>query len=243
MIILLMVQATSSNLAMGGNVATPDWWPIIKHSKNSILFASMMIGALPIFAGVNYSTVTFTKSKKGKPVFSGLLILGYGIILILLSFLGDINKILDIIILILMPVLHEYMLYIDRWSEKKGKIKYISNEEGVCVLDVAPDSIAKRMGIKMGDLILEINDLKLYRDDIIFNILETLPSIITMKVRRENGNIEELEGRASKSKEKLGIVIVPREVPKEATVARTDDSSFSDVLNKIKEKKDDNNKE
>lgn len=243
MIILLMVQATSSNLAMSGNVATPDWWPIIKHSKNVILFSTMMIGALPIFAGVNYSTVTFTRSKKGKPVFSGLLILGYGIILILLSFLGDINKILDVIILILMPILHEYMLYVDRLSEKKGKIKYVSNEEGVCVLDVASDSIAKRMGINMGDLILEINDLKLYRDEIIFNILETLPSIITMKVRRENGNIEELEARVSNSKEKLGIVIVPREVPKQATVEGRDNSSFSDVLNKIKEKKDDNNEE
>ena len=243
MIILLMVQATSANTTMGGSVTTPEWWPIIKHSKNTLLFATMVIGALPIFAGVNYSTVTFTKSKKNKPVFSGLLILGYGIVLILLSFLGDINKVLDVIILILMPALHEYMLYIDRLSEKKGKIKYVSNEEGVCVLDVASDSIAKGMGIKMGDLILEINNMKLYKDEIIFNILETLPSIINMKVRRENGNIEELEGKVPNSKEKLGIVIVPREVPKQATVTRSDNSSFSDVLNKIKEKKDSNDKE
>jgi len=99
------------------------------------------------------------------------------------------------------------------------------------------------MGIKMGDLILEINSMKLYKDEIIFNILEALPSIINMKVRRENGNIEELEGKVPNSKEKLGIVIVPREVPKQATVTRSDNSSFSDVLNRIKEKKDSNDKE
>jgi hypothetical protein len=243
MIILLMVQATSSNTAMGGSITTPEWWPIINHSKNMLIFATMVIGALPIFAGVNYSTVTFTKSKKNKPVFSGLLILAYGVILILLSSLGDINKVLDVIILTLMPVLHEYMLYIDRLSEKKGKIKYVSNEEGVCVLDVATDSIAKNMGIKMGDLILEINSIKLYKDEIVFNILESLPNILKMKVRRENGNIEELECKIVNGKEKLGIVIVPREVPKQATIAKSDNSSFSDILNKIKEKKDGNNKE
>jgi len=243
MIILLMVQATSANTVMGGSVNTPEWWPIINHNKNVLIFATMVIGALPIFAGVNYATITFTKSKKNKPIFSGLLILGYGTVLILLSFLGDINKILDVIILTLMPVLHEYMLYIDRLAEKKGKIKYVSNEEGVCVLDVAHNSIAKNMGVKMGDLILEINNIKLYKDEIIFNMLERLPDNINMKVRRENGTMEELECRVQNNKEKLGIVIVPREVPKQATVAKPGNSSFSDILNKIKEKKDSNDKD
>ena len=74
-------------------------------------------------------------------------------------------------------------------------------------------------------------------------MLESLPDIIKMKVRRENGNIEELECKVKNNKEKLGIVIVPREVPKQVTVAKPDNSSFSDILNKIKEKKDNNDKE
>ncbi len=55
--------------------------------------------------------------------------------------------------------------------------------------------------------------------------------------------MEELECRVKNNKEKLGIVIVPREVPKQATVAKPGGSSFSDILNKIKEKKDSNDKE
>ncbi len=243
MIILLMVQATSLNTSMGGNIATPSWWPIVNHSSNIKLFSTMVIGALPLFAGVNYSAVTFTKSKKYKPIFSGMLICGYGISIILLSFLGNINMVLDTIILILMPVCHEFMLHIDATSEKKGKVKYVSNEDGVCVLEVAPNSLAKEMGIKIEDLILEVNNMKISRDEIIMNVLNNSPEVINMKIKRKNGVIMDLSGRLTNSKDKLGIVIVPREIPSDATVSRTDKSSFSEVLNKLREKKDNNHKE
>ncbi|MEG1255112.1 PDZ domain-containing protein [Clostridium sp.] len=243
MIILLMVQATGVDASMGGRINTPDWWPLINHSKNVELFATMLIGALPLFAGVNYGAVTFTKNKNQKPVFSGMLIFAYGVLIIMLSSLGNINEFLDVVILVLMPVFHEYMLYFDRTVEKQGKAKYVSNDEGVCVLDVAPNSIGKEMGIKMGDLILEINDTKLHKDEVIFNILENLPKDINMKIRRSNGDIRELSGKTTISKERLGVVIVPREVPKQATIAKPQGTSFAEVLKKIKEKKDNNNKE
>ncbi|MEG0307816.1 MAG: hypothetical protein RR636_07740 [Clostridium sp.] len=242
MIILIMVQATNSNTLGGGSINTPEWWPLINHSKNLAIFATMVIGALPLFAGINYGTVTFTKKKKQKPIFSGIFIFTYGLAIIMLSSLGNINKFLDVVVLMLMPALHEGMLYYDRLMEKKGKIRYVSSDEGICVLDVAPDSKAKEIGIRTGDLILEINNMKLIKDEIIFNILENLPAVLVMKVKRINGDIIELKGQIENPKERLGVVIVPREVPKQAVITKTEGNSFSDVLKKIKDKKDDNNK-
>ncbi len=35
---------------------------------------------------------------------------------------------------------------------------------------------------------------------------------------------------------RLGIVIVPREVPKDTTIVNVDDETFKDVMDKMKEK-------
>lgn len=237
MIILLMVQAGDTSIG-SGSVNVPQWWPIINHDGNLKLLTTMAVGALPIFAGLNYSTVTFTKSKEEKPVFSGVLILGYGLLIGAMSLLGNINPFLDLALLLLMPIFHEYMLYFDRNSEKKGKIKYVSNEEGLCVLDVAPNSLAKAMGLQRGDLILEINNIKVDRDEIVYNALENLPRTISIKVKKANGVVKDLLSQVSDNRDKLGFIIVPRKMPGNVTVAKGSDSSFEDILKKVKEKKD-----
>src|SRR3712207_8273583 len=42
--------------------------------------------------------------------------------------------------ILLTPILHEGMLYLDTYIELKSKPKYISSEEGLMVLEVAPNS-------------------------------------------------------------------------------------------------------
>lgn len=234
MILLLMVQATQGLSGQGG-VEVPQWWPLVNHRKNVELFLTVTIGALPIFAGLNYSTITFTKSKEKKPRFSGAIIFGYGAFLILLSALGDINPIMDVALLLIMPISHEFMLYIDRNSEKQGKVKYFSTEEGVCVLEVAPNSAAKKLGLKVGDLILEVNNVKVDRDEVVYNALERTPNSISFKVKRNNGEVKELLGKNIPADEKLGFIIVPRNLPNNVSVIKNKEDSFGDIFNKIKE--------
>lgn len=240
MIILLMVQATSADLLSGNVVNTPQWWPLINHEENSMLFATMVIGALPMYSGLSYKAATFTQSKGKKPIISGLLLCIFSIFVLVLSQFGNINKFLDTFLLLLIPVAHEGINRLERQLELKGKPKYVSSNDGVCVLDVAPNSIAKEMGLCPGDMILEVNEEKVLKDEVIFKFLERLPYHIKMYVRGVNGEIKILTKNIQDRKEKLGFVIVPREVPKQIKVAGNGGGvRFSGFMKNIKNKNDD----
>lgn len=240
MIILLMVQASGADLLSGNAVNTPGWWPLVNHEENLVLFATMIIGALPMYSGLSYKTATFTKSKGEKPVISGALLCIFSIFVLLLSQFGNINKFLDTFLLVLIPLAHEGINRLEKHMELKAKPKYVSTNEGVCVLDVAPNSIAKEMGLCPGDMILEINEEKVLKDEVIFRFLERLPYNIKMYVRGVNGEIKILTKNIQDRKEKLGFVIVPREVPKQVKVAGNGGGMrLSDLMNNIKNKNDD----
>lgn len=239
MIILLMVQASQSDLMTGSAVNTPQWWPLINHEENLVLFATMMIGALPIFSALNYKAATFTRSKGKKPIVSGLLICIYSIFVVSLSQFGNMNKFLDVTLLLLIVLGHEVLNRVEKAMELKGKPKYVSCEDGVCVLDVAPNSIAKEMGLCPGDIILAVNEEKVVKDEVIFKFLEKLPENISMYVRGVNGEIKVLTTRMRDRKEKLGFVIVPREIPKQIKIKKSHGTRFSDIVKSVNKK--DNN--
>lgn len=235
MAILLIMQ--SSQVASGSSsIQTPDWWPLLNHSENLAYFATVVIGALPIFAGINYTSVTFTKKKSQKPLYSGLLILAYGSMISFISLFGGINIFIDAVIVAIMPISHHFMLYLDRIVEEKGVVRFVSGDEGLCVLAVAPDSVAKSMGLDSGDIIMEINNIKADSDEIVFGMMDKIPKKITMKVKKANGVITELLGKTV-NEEKLGLVVVPRVIPKQAKVTKLNIDGFDDVLRNIKNKK------
>jgi hypothetical protein len=240
--VLLMMQATSGNFVSGEAVNTPTWWPIVNHDINKALFETMIIGAMPLFAGVGYSAVTFTKTKREKTLFSGGLIIAFGIFVSLIALLGRFNSVVQLIILVLTPVAHELMITYEKYMEKSNEPIYTSNEEGVRILEVAPKSIASVMGLQSGDLILEINDIKITTDEMMFNFLETLPNYLWMKVRKINGEIKEISHKGKEAAQRIGIVIVPRNIPSKSRIMKTEEGNFGDILNKLRKKdKDDEN--
>lgn len=239
--ILMMIQATSGNFIPGEAVTTPNWWPIVNHDINKALFETMIIGALPLFAGVGYSSVTFTRTKTQKTLFSGTLIITYGAFVMLLSVFGGYNILIQLILLILVPLTHEAMLFFERYTEKTKEPLYISNEEGIRILEVAPKSIGSTMGLKSGDLILEINDIKITTDEMMFSFLEKIPNYLWMKIKRVNGQVIEINNDSARGDNKIGIVIVPRNFPSKSRIMKTEEGNFGEVLNKLRKKEDDDN--
>lgn len=242
--ILMMMEATSGTFISGEAVATPQWWPIVNHSANKALFETMIIGALPLFAGVGYSSVTFTKSKTAKTLFSGTLIIGFGIFVSTLSIFSNYGLIVQLLLLIITPLAHEAMIAFEKYTERNDEPMYSSNEEGIRILEVAPKSLASTMGLKSGDLILEINDNKITTDEMMFSFLETIPNYIWMKIKKANGEIREISHTKVSNEGRIGIVIVPRNIPSKSRIMKTEEGNFTDVLNKLRKKEqDDEDKE
>lgn len=234
-VVLLMIIGTAASNG-GSQIATPNWWPILNHNVNKLFFETVILGALPIYAVVGYTASTFTRTRKEKTLFSGALISLFGLALIILSPLGKFGFIYQMVLLLFMPFAHEAISIFDRKKELKGKPIYVSNDEGIMILDVAPSSLGSEMGLKSGDMILEINDIKMINDDDMFEFMDQIPSTLWIKIKRRTGEIIELTKNRIKNGSRMGVVIVPRDIPNKKKIMKIE-KSFEEILNKIKNKK------
>ena len=227
--------AITSNIstAVTTSVATPDWWPIINKSQALLLLSSAIISAIPLYGVVSYNSVSFTKGKNIKPVYSGVGILIYGIILTLVSQLAQFGIIGQIVIIIFAPLGHELMIKIQNKIEKSGQYIYFTDDNGVSVLEVAPTSPAYESGIRRGDKILEVNGEKALSEVEVFKAVRENFTEITFKVKKITGEIVDL--RILPKNKKVGMLLVPRMVKADNAIS-IDNDDFKKVLDEMKRK-------
>ncbi|WP_294181093.1 PDZ domain-containing protein [uncultured Clostridium sp.] len=221
-------------------VSVPNWWPLINSSIPYGVLKSAVLSLVPFYAVMGYNSVTFTRNTKEKSFLSGVLLILYSIALFGIAQLAVLNIWLKFLAVIFAPIAHEGIIMFQRYLEIRGTPKYVSTSEGMMVLVVAPNSPASEMGIKSGDLLVEINNEKIENEDKIAEVIKECSNFIWFKVKKEAGNFEQVSYSKMNEDKKLGIVFVPRKVPHNSMVVKLNKNKFSDVLNKIKNKgKDD----
>jgi hypothetical protein len=199
---------------------TPNWWPIIKGSYTAEFLATAVLVAIPLYAIIGYNAVTFTRSKTKKALNSGLLIFLYGVIIVFLAQFAVKGIIFRLIIVAIMPILHECMLIGQSILEEKGKPLYVSSDDGIAVLEVAPSSEAYKKGIRSGDMLLEINNEKITSEKDIINYIKPPINYMDLKIRKTNGEEKIINFTNLKSK-RMGL-----------------ENDFKSVLENIKDKID-----
>ncbi|ENK0558175.1 PDZ domain-containing protein [Clostridium botulinum] len=232
---LMINNQALSNISQGG-APMPNWWPLLKAGLPLSVLNAAVIALTSFYGIIGYNAVTFTKTRKEKKIISGLYIVIYSLILFMLSRLAVMNTLLKVVVLIFAPVGHEAMLYIQKYFELKGEPRYISTEEGIMVLDVAKDSVANKMGIKSGDLLLQVNDKEIDSEEDIVKSIGQMYGHISFKIKNDVGRLKTVNYRMLTSYEKLGIVFVPKNVPKNTSVIKVKSEKFQDILEKIKNK-------
>ncbi|MGN0027129.1 MAG: PDZ domain-containing protein [Clostridium sp.] len=227
--------AITSNIstAVTSSVATPDWWPIINKSQALLMLSSSIISAIPLYGVLSYNSVSFTKRKNVKPVYSGVGMLIYGIILTLVSQLAQFGIIGQIVVVIFAPLGHELMIKIQNKIEKSGQYIYFTDDNGVSVLEVAPTSPAYESGIRRGDKILEVNGEKVLSEVEIFKAVRENFNEISFKVKKITGEIVDLS--ILPKNKKVGMLLVPRMVKVDNTIS-VDNDDFKKVLDEMKKK-------
>lgn len=222
----------------GVNIVTPSFWPIIKSSGFKII-ATTAMALLPFYGMIGYSAITFTKTKREKAINSGICIGSYGILLLIVAQLARINLFSQLMVAIFAPIAHEVMLKLQMYYELKGTPKYVSTDDGLMVLEVAPSSPAFEMGIKSGDLLMEVNDKKILNEQDIIEALNQVSSFILLRIRTVKGKLLQVDYNKMNRTKRLGIVFVPKFIPKESVVVKYDKNKFEDVLKKAKDKHED----
>jgi len=235
-IALFFIVSNASSLGITQNIATPNWWPLLKSSSLLYMAKDAAVSMLAYYGVIGYNSITFTKNKGEKAASSGISILIYSLLIFILAQFAPLGYFYKLAIIITTPVAHELMLNIQRYFEVNGTPKYVSSEDGIMVLEVAPNSPAFEMGIKSGDLLVELNDKKIMDEKDIVTAGKEGLTYISFKLKRGLGKLQEVSYNKLSSESRLGIVLVPKNIPGDSTVVRYDESKFQDILDNMKKK-------
>ena len=96
-------------------------------------------------------------------------------------------------------------------KEYKGKPIFVSDEKGISVLEVIPNSIADNAGINPGDKIISIEDKKVTSDKEVYSLLKTNIQNLKIKIIDRNKNTKELIYNYEEENS-LGMILVPKEI-------------------------------
>ena len=233
--VALFIAITSNISSVStSDVATPDWWPIINRSGALLLLSSAIIASIPLYGVIGYNSVSFTKEKNKKPIYSGVGILIYGVLLTLIAQLSNFGIVGQIIGVIFAPLGYELMLKIQNKFEESGKYLYVTDDDGVAVLEVAPNSPAFESGVRRGDKILEVNKNKVISEVEIFKEVRESFSEIPFKIKKISGEIVDLNIKPKNKR--IGMLLVPKMVKVDSTLS-VDNDDFKKILEEMKRKR------
>lgn len=233
--VALFIAITSNISSVStSDVATPDWWPIINRSGALLLLSSAIIASIPLYGVIGYNSVSFTKEKNKKPIYSGVGILIYGVLLTLIAQLSNFGIVGQIIGVIFAPLGYELMLKIQNKFEESGKYLYVTDDNGVAVLEVAPNSPAFESGVRRGDKILEVNKNKVISEVEIFKEVRESFSEIPFKIKKISGEIVDLNIKPKNKR--IGMLLVPKMVKVDSTLS-VDNDDFKKILEEMKRKR------
>ena len=215
-------------------VDTPNWWPIINRAETLLILSTAIIGAIPLYGVIGYNSVSFTKDKIKKPIYSGVGILIYGVLLTLIAQVSQFGVVGQIVVIAFAPLGHEIMIRIQNKIEEAGKYIYVTDNDGVSVLEVSPTSPAYEAGIRRGDKIIEVNNVKTVSEVEIFKIVRDSIEEISVKIRRISG--EMLDLTIIPKNKRLGLLLVPKMVKVDDALS-VDNDDFKKVLEQMKRKR------
>lgn len=218
---------------LGDQMATPSWWPLIRPplSEEELKVAVYaIISFLPAVLG--YGDIAVTHTPKDKARITSIYLLGFSIILLLLAVLSVEIYAVKFIAVLFAPIGHDAMIMYQRYRDKNNEPLLKYSNEGIVVVDTIPDSPAEKMGIKSGDLIVAINNIRVNTIEDIESILAQYATFIWIDVVNKGGEkrIVEYSNYLSGVKS-LGIINVPKY---ERAVTLVEESEGF-LLSKIKE--------
>ncbi|SHK60814.1 PDZ domain-containing protein [Clostridium cavendishii DSM 21758] len=211
-----------------------DSLPILNSKELILALATAAMTIIPYYGVVGYNTVTFTRTKREKSLQVGFTILVYGAIITLVAQTCRLGLPFEIFAVLITPIAHEGVMILQRNLEAKRKPKFVSDENGVVVLEVSPNSQAYIEGIKSGDRILEINDNKVNSELEVYTAIKQSYMGTSMKIKNSKGEIVDKLFNFDKTK-RIGVVLVPLMV-KQDDVIDFNAEKFKDVLDKIRKK-------
>ncbi len=233
----VVIFVNSVDYSLNDIISVNMWNNIINFTNPMAILETVAILLLPLYGLTQFDAVTFTKSKREKTFIYGSTLIIYSLTLFILARLCVLNIFFQMAVIVFAPLGYEFFELMHKQSELKKKPKFISDENGIMVLEVAPDSPAWESGIKSGDVLIEINNKKIIKEDDVFNAIKQTSNFIWLKIKKATGKLEEVQLYNINNAKVLGVVLVPIKVPSGDKFIKADDFNINDILGKIKNRK------
>lgn len=218
----------------------PSYWVLFKPDSEIELLKVLALSMFSFYAVIGYSSVTYTKTKVEKARSSGLHIFSYGIVLLAVAQLSRLGIAGEIFVVIFAPVAHEFMLRIQRNKEINGKPKFVSDKDGLIILEMGSESKLKEFNMDVNSRIISVNDEDIKCEKDIYSILKKNLYKSVIKIKDCNGIIKEINYVHDNNR--IGALLVPlSEKNKEQKIEdKKSIKNFKEVLDEVTNKTTEN---
>lgn len=191
----------------GTGIPMPDWWPAFGLQKESGLIL------LPLSIIMEYSGLAVTGTARQRTRITGLWLGVYSIIILGLAILSVSIPWLQYIAAVSVPLLHELILHTCQKNQLDGKPNFGAPWRGLRILEVLPEGTGSKMGLKSGDILMNVNGQPVNNEEMLMSALKSAFTYVWVDVKRQAETVT-LEYKSYKYNDKLGIIFVPRKTDK-----------------------------
>ncbi|MDR3560158.1 MAG: PDZ domain-containing protein [Negativicutes bacterium] len=220
LVLLAAVTVPEASLP-AGSINMPDWWPLLPIAEIPPEGQTWLYGMIPVVAALGYADIAVSSSPAARRRRSALHLALYSGVLLTLALLSAHYQWLQLFAALLSPLGHEFLIQMDNRREMRGTPRFIPPDHGVMVLETLEKSPARMLGLKPGDILLELDGMKVDDGFSLAQAISLLSQEFAVSYSRE-GQLLAGSGRFIGGERRLGLILVPEgyerhyaEIPRE----------------------------
>ncbi|EGO62326.1 hypothetical protein [Acetonema longum] len=194
-------------MAMTGVIATPDWWPLLPVGEQLPPDTAWFHKLAPVVAALGYSDMAVSSMPGIRRRRSALHLFFYSATLLAVSLLSVRYSWLQLVAALLSPLGHEALIRLDNRQELQGRPRFVQQGGGLTVLDTVEGSVARRMGLQPGDILLRFGEIPLQGPYDLENAIAWSTLDFTLEWRRGEALLRQRARFAGERR--LGIILAP----------------------------------
>lgn len=205
--ILVFFDGNSSNLPtyynkgeLIGGFNMNRFWPI----PFVIFIGDDLIRPITLMAIISYGDFTVSSYPRNKTIKTSILLFIYSTILLSLA----IKLESGIIPAIFAIVGHEFIVLLNQYGEKRRPPLFTTPAKGSRILGVKPRSVGKTLGLKTGDILISVNEIRIWNNRDLHDLTYLNPKEFRIKYFSHKTGIRHKVYRGKRKA--LGLVLLPR---------------------------------
>lgn len=207
-LVVLSTIAMKSGALPEGVFHTPDWWPLLPLGIEPPAGFEWVYVMMPVVAALGYTDVAISSTPEVRRLRSAVSLAFYSLSLLAMALLAAKFAWLKLPAALLSPLGHEYLVRRDNRLEMSGAPRYVPPAQGAMVLESIDGGIARKMGVRSDDIIVNFAGFSINRGVDLAYAMEWAPPLFELVLLRKGREVR-LEGNFPPGERMLGLILVP----------------------------------